>query len=371
MKDSAANMNVPRRVNSKSFLCSRNTRGGLAIGVVQDLHPILIGNGNDATEVISVKINVNKFEIRLVVGYGAQENDRQAKLHEMSQTDWKQLLWDFLEEEINEAGKLEQGLVIQIDVNAHLGTEIIKGDPNPRNRNGIIMAEFLERNPVVTVINSSELCNGLITRRRETIIGVQESVIDFFVVNERMKSHIHEMRVDEEEKFILTNFTQKNKNKKVNKSDHRPIILDLKIEYSKLKPDKVERFNFKIEACQKKLMKSQKKKLNWWNVLSLKFHWSQIKVWHKVLENIFYKSFKKIKVKNSNKKADSTESKLIDERKYLLRKLARQPTEDTSKRVAEIEDQLCDKNVKVITTHMKSQLNQASENDSTNGTRTT
>ena len=36
--------------------------------------------GIDATEAISVKVNINQFEIRLVVGYGAQESDRQTKL---------------------------------------------------------------------------------------------------------------------------------------------------------------------------------------------------------------------------------------------------------------------------------------------------
>ena len=53
--------------------------GGLALGVIQDLNPILIRMGTDATEAISVKINVNNFEIRLIVGYGAQESDSQAK----------------------------------------------------------------------------------------------------------------------------------------------------------------------------------------------------------------------------------------------------------------------------------------------------
>ena len=101
--------------------------------------------GNDTTEAISVKININTFEVRLVVGYGAQENDRQAKVHEMSQDEKKLLLWDFLETEIIEAETMEQGLIIQLDANAHLGPDIIKGDPNPRNSNGTLFYEFLEQ----------------------------------------------------------------------------------------------------------------------------------------------------------------------------------------------------------------------------------
>ena len=216
--------------------------GGIALGVIQDLNPILIRMGNDSTEAISVKIHVNKFEVRLIVGYGAQENDRQAKLHEISQNERKKLLWDFLEGEINEAESMEQGLVIQLDANAHLGSNIIKGDPNKMNSNGIMFNDFLKRNPAITVVNSLKLCEGLITRRRETTRGIEESVLDFFIVNEKMVQYLTQIRIDEKEQYVLTNFVQKNKNKGVKKSDHRTLILDLNIQFTKIKPDLKEVF---------------------------------------------------------------------------------------------------------------------------------
>ena len=118
------------KLNTNEYVIFRLEReksagGGLALGVVQDLNPILIRMGTDETEALSVKININAFEIRLVVGYGAQESDRQAKLHDMDQTERKMLLWDFLECEAKEAEIMEQGLVIQIDSNSHLGSDII------------------------------------------------------------------------------------------------------------------------------------------------------------------------------------------------------------------------------------------------------
>ena len=103
----------------------------------------------------------------------------------MSTDERKMLLWEFLDIEINESQTMEQGLIIQLDANAHLGLDFIKGDPNPRNSNGTLMYEFLERNPAITVVNSLKLCKGLITRRRETIKGVEEAVLDFFLVNEK------------------------------------------------------------------------------------------------------------------------------------------------------------------------------------------
>ena len=48
---------------------------------------------------------------------------------------------------------MEQGIVIQIDANAHLGPEQIKGDPNQRNSNGQMFVDFLDRNPALIVVN--------------------------------------------------------------------------------------------------------------------------------------------------------------------------------------------------------------------------
>ena len=329
--------------------------GGIALGVVQDLNPILIRMGNDATEAISVKININKFEVSLIVGYGAQENDRQAKLHEMSQDEIKMLLWDFLDVEINESEAMEQGLIIQFDANAHLGPDILKGDPNPRNTNGTLFCEFLDQNPGITVVNNLKLCKGLITQRRETIKGVEESAIDFFLVNEKMLQYITKMTVDEEEQFTLTNIAQKKKNKYSKKSDHRALILDFNIHFSKIKP---EVFNFKNESCQRLFKNITDHETKLIECLESEVTLDEkAKMWQKTLETIFYKSFTKIRVKNSKKKFDSKEAQLLDERKTLLRKISRNAHDDSSKRISEIEDQLCEANFLIESAHMKDQLN--------------
>jgi hypothetical protein len=197
---------------------------------------------------------------------------------------------------------MQQGIVIQIDANAHLGSEIIKDDPNPRNGNGKMMAEFLERNPVITVVNGLKLWKGTVTRTRETTRSLEKSAIDFFLVNERMLPHVSELVIYEDEKYILTNFAQKNKTKMVKKADHRPLILDLNIEYKKLKPDKNEYFNFRNEECQKEynFLTNTEPKIVGCLKSDLTLD-SKAKVWHKILENAFYKSFTKKKVKNSNK----------------------------------------------------------------------
>ena len=58
------------------------------------------------------------------------QNDSQAKLHEMNQTERKMLLLDFLENENKEANEKEKGLIIQFDANARLGHEYINNNKN-------------------------------------------------------------------------------------------------------------------------------------------------------------------------------------------------------------------------------------------------
>ena len=46
-----------------------------------------------------------------------------------------------------------------------------------------------------------------------------------------------------------SNYAQNKKNIKIKLSDHRPLILKLNLEFSMLKPQRVEGFNFKREEC--------------------------------------------------------------------------------------------------------------------------
>ena len=363
------------KLNTNEYVIFRLERelsggGGLALGVIQDLNPILIRLGNDQIEAISVKININKFEVRLVVGYGAQENDRQAKLHAMNQAERKMLLWDFLEVESKEAETLEQGLIIQIDANAHVGPKVVNGDPNPMNPNGKMFVEFLEQNPAIIVVNKLDLCEGLITRRRSTKAGVEESVLDFFMVNQTMAQYLTKMRIDEDEQYLLSNISQRKTSKITTKSDHRTLILDLNLQFTKIKPDAKEFFNFKSKSCQENFKNITDKETNLVECLKTDLPLDEkAKIWLKNLDTVFYKSFKKIKVKNSRKKSDSEENKLLEERRTLIRKAARNPSDLITIRISEIEDKLSKTNFESASSHMTEQLNLAAENDATKGTR--
>ena len=108
-------------------------------------------------EALSIEIFVQKLKIRFCTGYGFQENELLEK---------KNSFWEYFDNEVIEAGKSGSGLKIQMDGNFWAGKDIIPKDPRPQNNNGKLFQQFLERNKNLTVVNSLDICEGLITRKR-------------------------------------------------------------------------------------------------------------------------------------------------------------------------------------------------------------
>ena len=86
----------------------------------------LIREGIDKTEITSVLVIIGEIPVRIILGYGPQENAAIEK---------KQKFWEFLEQEISEAEILGQGVILQMDGNLHAGIDLVKGNPNIQNKN--------------------------------------------------------------------------------------------------------------------------------------------------------------------------------------------------------------------------------------------
>ena len=123
--------------------------GGLCIGVLKDLHPVWVAQGDDEVECLSVEIWIDDFPVRVVTAYGPQLCDKLER---------KQKFWDFIEREASSALEKGAGFILQMDSNAHLGKDIIENDPNVQNLNGKLFLEFLERMPHLNIINTLPLC---------------------------------------------------------------------------------------------------------------------------------------------------------------------------------------------------------------------
>ena len=101
--------------------------GGVAIAAKKDLNPILISEGDKDVEVISIDIHPKNMVISCTSAYGPQQRDSIEK---------KTKFWTYLDKIADSAWDEGKGFYLQGDLNAWLGSEIIKGDPHKQNENG-------------------------------------------------------------------------------------------------------------------------------------------------------------------------------------------------------------------------------------------
>ena len=173
--------------------------GGLALGCVKELNPVLVRKGDEEVEAMSVDIFVKTMRIRCVVAYGCQEN---------SLVERKNKFWSFIEEEVITSWNSGFGFILQCDGNLWAGPDLIPGDPRPQNNNGRLFQEFLSRNPNLTVVNALSLCEGVVTRIRNKDGKEERSVLNFFIVCSRVLPYITRMVIDVSRKHNLTNYKQ-------------------------------------------------------------------------------------------------------------------------------------------------------------------
>ena len=124
--------------SSQSFTIyelNRKSKGG---GGLCDLQPVWVAQGDDDLECLAVEVWTEEFLIRVLVAYGPQLGDDADKKH---------ILWGFIEQQAVIAQRAGAGFILQMDSNAHLGTDIINGDVNEQNVNGKYFFQFLESMP--------------------------------------------------------------------------------------------------------------------------------------------------------------------------------------------------------------------------------
>ena len=124
---------------------------------------------------------------------------------------------------------------------------------------------------------------------------LEESILDFFVVNSDVLPFINKMVIDDKKEHILTNYRKVGKS---TDSDHFTQYMDLNLEFLKEKPIRQEMFNFKNEKSQKLFKTQTSETLEFTNCFeggeTLE---KQVENWREVLNSYCKKSFKKIRIK--------------------------------------------------------------------------
>ena len=209
--------------------------------------------------------------------------------------------------------------------------------------NGRLLENFLDRHPHLSIVNALPQCKGLITRRRIRKDETEESILDFFIVCSKVLPFVSSMLIDEDKKYILTNYKQFAKTGKAIDSDHFTEFMDVDIEVEHTKPERVEIYNFNEDESKAKFKKLTSDTDEFTQCFEdetplLK----QIENWQMLLKRFCSKSFKKIRVKKKNVKPTKEPLKtLIDQRNALL-KVLKDPGDDKkikaiTKRISEIE----------------------------------
>ena len=302
--------------------------GGLAIGVLHDLKPVLTKQGNDDAECMSVIVKTVPMDVLCVVGYGPQLGDT---------NDRKSKFWKYLSQEAMFAEEKGIGIIFQLDSNAWAGGNIIPGDPNPQNTNGKLLEIFLKAHPALTVINSLQSCRGLITRHRKTIKGEEKSILDLFIVCQRILPHVKHMQIDHEGKHWLSNFSAKKTANKVTNSDHYPVILVLDMSFRVSKPERVAQFNFKDQLGQVKFFKMTDKNRKLSDIFATDSAFeNQVTSFEKTMNSIYHQAFPKIREKKRKFKKDDV-GFLIEKRKKLK---LNDSSEENDKAIEEVEDDI-------------------------------
>ena len=289
------NIQIPNVIVFKAIRTKKG--GGTLIAAHEDLNPILISEYSDEFELLVVEVETKKNSIRIISGYGPQENWEEEK---------RLPFFLALEIEIEKTELAGKSIVIEIDANSNLGPDYIPSDPHKMSPNGFLLSGIIKRHALF-VANGSEKSQGTITRRRVTQGRTEESIIDIVMFSHDMNPHFKSLKVDEEKCHVLKSIRKTKRGIKVKESDHH--VLETEFNYEIMNENqkqKQEFFNLRNKACMKDFKEYTSKN----NMLSSIFDRDEdlnvlTEKFIKKLNGCISKTFRKTRV--SGKKKNKTE----------------------------------------------------------------
>ena len=224
----------------------------------------------------------------------------------------------------------------------------------PTFRHSQLFYQFLKKYPHLHVINGTELCEGIITRKRIANNKTEEAVLDFFVCCEKILPLVTRMVVNDHER--LARFTKE----KVIESDHCTVELYLDLKHPNKKRERVEIYDFKNADSQKRFKEETSKSQVLSNLFNNKNNnfYQQVSSWYDEFQSLVKRCFRKIRLTGKTKASDLTA--LMNERITLKRKIKEAKEEHIEEletklkqTEAEITNKVQDDNFKIISENIK------------------
>ena len=324
--------------------------GGLLTAVNQNLNPFEIESQNEEAEILVVQFQLEEMKVRLFNAYGPQEDDTFEK---------RVIFWQALETEIATAKRENCLILLELDANAKLGYNVIRHDPHPMSENGRLLYDLLERESLI-LLNTSSVCEGVITRHKDTKNGTEKSVLDYVIACERLAKCIKSMKIDEDRIFVLTKYATSKGIKSIVKSDHNTVFADFHIEYNNIsqKKPRVEVFNVKNKECQEVFRKEteQNAKLKQCFASEESFQ-IQSDRFFKTLKSVVHKCFNKVRV-GTKLIEDKDIRELLNEQTKLKKSMKNNHSEIFQKQSLELEkkiaERVADRNAKIVKEYVDS-----------------
>ena len=267
-------------------------------------------NSDEDLEILTVQAKVGNFTCRFINAYGPSEG--------CSRDEKTIAFYAKLDQEIKNSKMFGHMTCLQLDANAKLGYDVIKGDPHCMSSNGELLYDVINRNNMI-VCNALENCNGSITRQRSTAKGTEASIIDYFIICQDMYTYFQSMKIDDVN--VLTRYFKKKDKIYVTKSDHNVLICQFSQKWNsdmKTRKDRYEVFNFKNKEGLKKyqMLTSSTELQDCFQGASLV---DATNIWFRKFKNILYRSFPIIRIKERvHGSKDSEIEKMIRLRSIFL-----------------------------------------------------
>ena len=113
--------------------------------------------------------------------------------------------------------------LVIVELDAKVGKEVIKDDPNQMSNNGKLMLDVIERQNL-HIANSCDLCEGTITRERRVGEKSEKSIIDYIIICDKMKRFLTAMTIDDRRDYVLSRYMKTKTGTKTITSDHNILI---------------------------------------------------------------------------------------------------------------------------------------------------
>ena len=196
--------------------------GGLLTAIHKSLDPVCVSEVVE-DEILVVEGKIGNENCRFINAYGPQEVNTKENIEA------KKSFFNSSDYEIKRCIISGSFLCLELDANSKLGSKVIPGDKHEESENGKELKRIVDDNDLV-VVNGSNKCQGLITRRRNTVRGMEESTIDFFIVCPRLFVMIEKMIIHEQRFLSLTKYASRGGKRSIKDSDH--LILEMVVNSS-------------------------------------------------------------------------------------------------------------------------------------------